>query len=114
MFESVLKRVLVDVVASDGASDRRQYFNGRMKIIKCNEMKFLLKQLSLFDLNFFDGDKGFYLDDKHNLKGMRTMVVSDKRGSKINGTILAKDQLKYVMEKANIKFCETLKTLSEV
>ena len=108
MFEAVLKKVLVDVVASDGAADRRQYFNGRMKVIKDNEMKRLLKQLGLFDLNFIDGDKAFYLDDKHNLKRMRTMVISDKRGSKINGTVLAKDQLKYVMEKANIKKISTM------
>ena len=86
MFEAVIQKVKVDLVASDGAADRRQYFNSRMKIIQDNEMKRLFKQLNLFDLNFIDGDQAFYLDDKHNLKRMRTMVISDKRGSKINGT----------------------------
>ena len=74
-----------------------------MKIIQDNEMKHLFKQPNLFDLNIIEGDKAFYLDDKHNLKRMRTMVISDKRCSKINGTVLARDQLKYVMEKASIK-----------
>ena len=32
-----------------------------------------------------------------------TMSISDKRGTKISGTVLSKDQLKYVMEKANIQ-----------
>ena len=72
-----------------------------MKLVKDNEMKCFLKQLELFDLNFVDGDKALYFDDKHNLKRMRTSVISDKRGTKISGTVLAKDQLKYVMEKAN-------------
>ena len=103
MFEAVIKKLSLDIVATDGDASRRRFFNGRMKLVKDNEMKCFLKQLEFFDLNFVDGDKALYFDDKHNLKRMRTLVISDKRGTKISGTVLAKDQLKYVMEKANIQ-----------
>ena len=111
MFEAVIKKLSLDIVATDGDASRRRFFNGQMKLVEDNEMKCFLKQLELFDLNFVDGDKALYFDivldydfdDKHNLKRMRTLVISDKRGTKISGTVLAKDQLKYVMEKANIQ-----------
>ena len=103
MLEAVIKKLSLDIVATDGDSSRRRFFNGRMKLVKDNEMKCFLKQLELFDLNFVDGDKTLYFDDKHNFKRMQTLVISDKRGTKISGTVLAKDQLKYVTEKAIIQ-----------
>ena len=54
MFEAVIKKLSLDIVATDGDASRRRFFNGRMKLVKDNEMKCFLKQLELFDLNFVD------------------------------------------------------------
>ena len=49
-----------------------------------------------------------FLDDKHNGKRMRTVIISDTRGCKINGTVISRDQLNYVFEKADIKNTKTI------
>ena len=57
----------------------------------------------MFDLNFIDGDKALYFDDKHNSKRVRSVVISDTRGCKVEESVLAKDQLKYVINKTEMK-----------
>ena len=39
---------------------------------------------------------------------MRTVIISDTRGCKINGTVISRDQLNYVFEKADIKNTKTI------
>ena len=103
MFDAVLKEANIDVVATDFDATRRRFFNSRMKIIKDNEIKSSLKKLSLFDLKFIDGYKALYFDDKHNSKRIRSVVISDTRGCKVGRSVLANDQLKYVMNKVGVK-----------
>ena len=64
--------------------------------------------MPLFDLNFVDGKRAMYFDDKHNGKRMRTAIISDTRGSKIDGTVISKDQLKYVFNMVGIKNISSL------
>ena len=67
-----------------------------------------MKKMPLFDLNFVDGKRAMYFDDKHNGKRMRTAIISDTRGSKIDGTVISKDQLKYVFNMVGIKNISSL------
>ena len=78
-----------------------------MKPIKDKEINALMKR-PLFDLTLVNGEKALYLDDKHNGQRMQTVIISHTRGCKINGTVISRDQLNYVFEKADIKNTKTI------
>ena len=74
-----------------------------MKPVKDNGINMIMKKMPLFDLNLISGKRALYFDDKHNGKRMRTAVISDTRGSKIDGKVISRDQLKHVFTKVVIK-----------
>ena len=113
MINDVCNQTKVDVFATDGDATRRRVFCGMMKPIKDKEINALIKRMPLFDLTLVNGEKALYLDDKHNGKRMRTVIISDTRGCKINGTVISRDQLNYVFEKADIKNTKTIREPSD-
>ena len=74
-----------------------------MKPVKDNDIQSVLRKMPLFDSSFINGEKALYFDDKHNAKRLRSALISDKRGCKVNGTVISNDQLKHVFTKAGIK-----------
>ena len=103
IINAVCNQTKVDVFATDGDATRRRVFCGMMNPIKDKEINALMKRMPLFDLTLVNGKKALYLDDKHNGRCMRTVIISDTRGCKINGTVISGDQLNCVFEKADIK-----------
>ena len=65
MIEAVSQNLQVDVFATDGDAMRRRVFNSMMKPINNSGVKKILEKLPLFDLNFIDGNKALFFDDKH-------------------------------------------------
>ena len=108
MINDVCNQTKVDVFATDGDATRRRVFCGMMKPIKDKEINALMKRMHLFDLTLVNDEKALYLDDKHNGKRMRTVIISDTRGCKIKETVISWDQLNYVFEKADIKNTKTI------
>ena len=108
MYEAIVKELEISVVATDGDSTRRSFFNQRMRLLKDSHIKSLLKDLSLFDFNFIDRDTALYFDDKHNAKRFQTVMISDTRDRKVSGAIVANSQLRYVMEKFGVKGITTI------
>ena len=97
----------VGAFATDGDATRIRIFRGTMKPIKDKEINALMKRMHLFDLTLVNDGKALYLDDKHNGKRMRTVIILD-RGCKIKETVISGDHLNYVFEKADIKNTRTI------
>ena len=108
MINAVSNQTKVDIFATDGDPTRRRVFAGMMKPVKDKEINALMKKMPLFDLKLVNGDKALYFDDKHNGKRMRTVIISETRGCKINGSVISRDQLNYVFEKADITNVKTI------
>ena len=98
----------VDIIATDGDATRRRVLSGMMKPVKDNTVQVQMKKMPLFDTNLVSGKRALYFDDKHNGKRLRGAVISDTRGSKIDGIVISKDQLKYLFTKAGINNIHTI------
>ena len=96
VIDAVCNHTNVDIIATDGDATRRRILSGMMKHVQDNGMHMIMKKMPLFDLYLINGKRALYFDDKHNGKRMRTTVISDTRGSKIDGKVISKDQLKHV------------------
>ena len=72
------------------------------KPVKDAQVKKKLDQLPLFDLNVINGEKALHFDDKHCAKRFRGVIVSESRGCKVDGFIIARDQLLHAFKKAGI------------
>ena len=103
VIDAVCNHTNVDIIATDGDATRRRILSGMMKPVQDNGMHMIMKKMPLFDLYLINGKQALYFDDKHNGKRMRTAVISDTRGSKIDGKVISKDQLKHVFIKVGIK-----------
>ena len=102
MIESIFRNLKCDVVATDGDAMRRKTFCKMSKPVKDLQVKKKLDQLPLFDLNVINGEKALYFDDKHCAKRFRGVIVSESRGCKVDGFIIARDQLLHAFKKAGI------------
>ena len=100
--KAFLEILKCDVVATDGDAMRRKTFCKMSKPVKDVQMKKKLDQLLLFDLNVINGEKALYFDDKHCAKRFRGVIVSESCGCKVDGFIIARDQLLHAFKKAGI------------
>ena len=92
MINAICNQTKVDVFVTDGDATRIRVFCGMIKPIRDKEINAVMKRMPLFDLTLVNGEKALYLDDKHNGKRMRTIIISDTRVCKINGTVISRDQ----------------------
>ena len=102
MISSIFKNVECDILATDGDPMRRKTFCRMSKPIHDQQVKAKLGQCPLFDINIVNGEKGVYFDDKHCAKRFRAVLVSESRGCKVDGLVIARDQLLYAFQKAGL------------
>ena len=102
MMESIFSNLKCDIVATDGDAMQRKTFSKMSKPVTNPAIKDKLKALLLFDCNIINGDKALYFDDKHCAKRFRGVIISETRGCKIDGVIIARDQLEFVFKKAGL------------